>query len=325
MGIGLVVALGSGEVFVRAHIRAEQRGNSIERLREVSDRAMEAGRESALVHIIRLRDDELLQFELKPDLDMPFKSGSVRTNSVGMCEDREYSVAKPDGALRIVGLGDSGMFGWGVPYDGNYLAVLERNLAASTDDMETEVLNFAIPAINTCMEEAVLQQKAIDYDPDVVVVGWCVNDTSLPNLLVKELALRWDRSYLWMMLTDREAFDEMLTSDVGTSTLVPERVVAPALRRSVGEDAVVASFARMARMGDERGFELFVFGPIDDWLVTALDEQGIPYANTLELLDADDYPEEFRIHAMHPSAEGHRVLGELLERELRRVGFLPST
>lgn len=319
--LGLALALLIGEGAVRWHIGQRQDANSLDAWRRMADRAQEVGAQDALVRIIRLRDDELLQYDLAPNLARPYKGGSLRTNSVGMCEAFEYELEPPAGVFRIVGVGDSGMFGWGVPHDRNYMAVLETSLAEGAPG-RYEVLNFAIPGINTRMEEEVLRQKALAYGPDLVVVGWCENDTALPNLLVKGLALRRDRSYLWLFLTDRDAFEAMLTSDFGTSTNVPEQVVAPALRASVGEEAVRDSLVRMRDLGRREGFALFVFGPMEDWLCTLLDHEGIAYASTLRLVDAAAYPEDWKVHAMHPSAEGHGVLAEVLEAELRRQGML---
>ena len=322
LSIGLALALVAAEIATRTYIDQRQGENSLARLKLQADLAAERGAPDALIRIIRLRDDDLLQFDLMPGLSRPYKGGSLRTNSVGMCDEFEYPVERTQGTLRIVGLGDSGMFGWGVPHDGNYMAVLEESLNGGDAPLRYEVLNFAIPAINTRMEEEVFLQKARAYAPDLVVVGWCVNDTSLPNLLVQELALRRDRSYLWMLLTDRPAFDGMLTSDFGTSTRVSEQVVSPALLESVGEDAVIRSFERLAQLGEDDGFDLFVFGPMEAWIADALDELGIARGNTRELVDAASYPESYKVHEMHPSAEGHAVLAGVLEAELRARGFL---
>ena len=71
--------------------------------------------------------------------------------------------------------------------------------------IQEEVGTFEAPRRNQAAEPAPrlhvarhnaarhLLQKALAYGPDLVVVGWCENDTALPNLLVKGLALRRDR------------------------------------------------------------------------------------------------------------------------------------
>ena len=64
-------------------------------------------------------------YELKPGLDGRFQDQPLKTNSHGM-RDREYPREKPDGVVRIAGLGDSVMFGWGVGQGEAYLDVLER-------------------------------------------------------------------------------------------------------------------------------------------------------------------------------------------------------
>jgi hypothetical protein len=51
------------------------------------------------------------------------------TNSFGL-RDVEFSLAKPEGTLRIVCLGDSVTYGAGVPFDETYEQQLERALKA---------------------------------------------------------------------------------------------------------------------------------------------------------------------------------------------------
>jgi lysophospholipase L1-like esterase len=56
--------------------------------------------------------------------------------------------------------------------------------------------------------------------------------------------------------------------------------------------------------------------------VTICRELDLPYYNTKDKVDASRYPKDFCVHFMHPSAGGHRVLGEHLARELADRGWL---
>ena len=77
-------------------------------------------------------------YELKPGLVGTYLDRPLRTNAYGL-RDRDYPVAKPEGTFRIVGLGDSVMFGWGVAQDEPFLEVLERRLAeTSSRDSESQ-------------------------------------------------------------------------------------------------------------------------------------------------------------------------------------------
>ena len=55
------------------------------------------------------------------------KPTSVRINSDGF-RDKNYSIEKPNGVFRIVAIGDSLTFGFGVESEESYPKVLEKNL-----------------------------------------------------------------------------------------------------------------------------------------------------------------------------------------------------
>lgn len=99
---------------------------------------------------------------------------SIRTNSVGMRADREYTLEKPDGVFRIVGLGDSFTFGYGVNVEDTYLARLERLLLESGTN--AEVINLGVAGLGTAEELRILQESGLQYDPDLVILGYYVND-----------------------------------------------------------------------------------------------------------------------------------------------------
>ena len=75
----------------------------------------------------------------------------VHTSSQGF-RDREYAAAKASGSYRVLGVGDSLMFGWGVDEGRDYLSVLERRLEREHPERSWEVINTAVPGYNTVME-----------------------------------------------------------------------------------------------------------------------------------------------------------------------------
>ncbi len=99
---------------------------------------------------------------------------SVRTNSIGSRADREFTYAKPPDVLRIVGLGDSFTFGYGVSVEDTYLARLERLLRA--DGLNVEVINLGVSGHGTAEELIMLGQRGLKFSPDLVIVGYCTND-----------------------------------------------------------------------------------------------------------------------------------------------------
>jgi lysophospholipase L1-like esterase len=120
-------------------------------------------------------------YELKPNRSWLFLKTTTRTNSLGL-RGHEYAVDKPAGARRVVGLGDSVMFGWGVEEQQSYMSALEADLTRARG-APVEVLNLAVPGYNTMQEVASLESKGLRLSPDVVLVNYCLNDWAAPFFL----------------------------------------------------------------------------------------------------------------------------------------------
>lgn len=94
----------------------------------------------------------------------------VRINSDGM-RDREHSIAKPPGTLRIAVLGDSFAEALAVPTEKTFWAVLERQLSACTG-RKVEALNFGVSGYGTAQELIMLREHAWKYNPDIVLLAF---------------------------------------------------------------------------------------------------------------------------------------------------------
>lgn len=102
-------------------------------------------------------------------------------NSLGM-RDREYTRKKPPGTTRILILGGSFTWGYGVADGENYTDVLEASFAES-DRTRVEVLNTGVSGWGTDQEYLYLKNEGFEYEPDLVVAAfnltehpvYCVN------------------------------------------------------------------------------------------------------------------------------------------------------
>ncbi|MCH2169557.1 SGNH/GDSL hydrolase family protein [Myxococcota bacterium] len=92
--------------------------------------------------------------------------------------DRPRTLAKTDGVSRIAVLGDSIAFGYGVQLDQAFPAQLEARLG---DRLPVEVLNFGVGGYNSYNEAALLAGRVVDYQPDLVLIQFCVNDLNDPT------------------------------------------------------------------------------------------------------------------------------------------------
>jgi hypothetical protein len=106
-------------------------------------------------------------------------------NALGL-RDRAYDRDKPDGVRRVVVLGDSVTYGPTLPLEGTFDNQLEDRLIRASDG-HVEVLNLAVPGYNSEQEAARLRLRALDLDPDLVVVMWTINDfEATPTVVVTD-------------------------------------------------------------------------------------------------------------------------------------------
>ena len=95
---------------------------------------------------------------------------AVSTNSHGL-RDEEIAFDKPDGHTRVLAVGDSFTFGYGVEVYEAFCKVAQRNLGG-----DTLVINCGVPSWGTADELDFLLLEGFDYAPDAVVVCVYEND-----------------------------------------------------------------------------------------------------------------------------------------------------
>ena len=87
-------------------------------------------------------------------------------NSRGL-RDREYSLRKPANTIRILVLGDSYTWGYGVGNEQVYTEVMEDELLKDTG---SQVLNCGVSGWGTDQQYLFLKDEGFAYQPDIVVV-----------------------------------------------------------------------------------------------------------------------------------------------------------
>lgn len=104
----------------------------------------------------------------------PEMVAEFRINSMGIRSDREYTFEKPAGVIRIVGVGDSFTQGYEVNVEETYLYLLEKMLRGRGHNVE--VINLGVSGHGTAEELIMLREFGFRFDPDIVIVGYFVND-----------------------------------------------------------------------------------------------------------------------------------------------------
>lgn len=128
-----------------------------------------------LESILRILDEDPgLFWKVKPRLDTVFAGAAVRTNSLGL---RAGDIGpKKSGSLRIINMGASPTFGWGVEAGRTYPALLEKKLAQRFPGRVVEVINAGQIGYTSYQGLILLEKLISRYSPDLITVSYVLND-----------------------------------------------------------------------------------------------------------------------------------------------------
>lgn len=196
----------------------------------------------------------------------------IRINKLGM-RDRERTLAKPPGTVRIAVLGDSYVEAGQVDEDEMLTQVMERELndCRAFGDRKVEVLNFGVTGYGTAQELLQLNETVWAYSPDIVVIGFLTgNDLRNNTARLRRDAGRPYFVYRDSMLVFDDTFREHPTKlqalkrkvghvlvDLSRVVQVMQRAASQAARRR-------AAAGRKAEQGLELGLDDQIYLPPTD-------------------------------------------------------------
>jgi len=305
---------------------------------------------------VRRSDNARLAFELRPG-GVARAEVDYRVNSLGL-RGPETTVEKPAGVRRVAVLGDSIAFGYWVSDEQGFarqlqLMLNERAVAAplavAPGRGRVEVLNFGVPGYNLEQEIEMLRAKALAFQPDLVVVLFCLND--LQGLFSYELGLvqeRTDRrrtargsvrewlvghsrlfSWVEYRLTELEARRYFVRAKNPLEGGLYAQAVSEQRRALQGQLAVLSAIlashgipglvAVMPVLGDR--FERYPYRELHSAVVETARAESLAAVDLLDCFSA--YPfRDLRIDVVHPSPLGHRVAAHAVRDALCARGWL---
>jgi hypothetical protein len=114
-----------------------------------------------------------------------------KTNSLNLSE-KEIQFRKPDGEIRIIGLGDSYTEGFGADYDSSWLKHLEYDLNRGKILKNINTINAGVAGSDPVFEFVLFKEKLLNLMPDYVIYD--INATDVSDIIIRNGFNRYDKN-----------------------------------------------------------------------------------------------------------------------------------
>jgi lysophospholipase L1-like esterase len=260
-------------------------------------------------------DDPRIGHVHRPGSSAQLMDVSVQINSDGLRDD-EYPVERNE-RRRIVFLGDSLTFGWGVEQEESFEHLLERELDRVAP---TEILNFGIGNYNTSQEVRLFEVKGLRYKPDLVVLFYFINDAEPTPRRSKYAWLGHSRlmSFYWSRIKAvRARYGDAPNFYGFYSDLYRED--------QPGWIATQRAFARLAQICVQHGIAVraillpelhrlreYPFSKEHARVMRSLTEHGIPALDLAPLFRNEEQPMSLWVSRddAHPNSRAHALISQ---------------
>ena len=278
--------------------------------------------------LIKASASSEIVYELKPNLKAVFKMVPLETNSKGLA-DREYPIAKPEKSFRTVVIGDSFTMPSGTKVEESYHSLIEERLNKKGSQHSYEFINFAVGGYSLRQYLGVLREKALLYDPDLILIGFCpLND----HLIYKELFSPERKPFKPKKTTKRylESFAMKLIyrsfmTIRGTWGSKKIMTLTPDEHKYV--DNIFSEFKTIGKTNDIPVVVAFIDIVKRDpsTLRELARKNGLHFVDLTAPFEGKKLS-DYRIYAIdnHPNSDGHRVLAETLYSYFLKERLIPE-
>ena len=270
--------------------------------------------------------DEHLVFRHKPSWEKRYGDVLVTYNERGL-RDRPI-LPKAAGEYRILALGDSVTFGWGVPQNQIFTFRLEQLLQGRLQ-RPVRVINSGVGGYNTVQELTYFKQEGITFQPDLVMLTYVQNDIeenkgpfdprtevfqrgkSLPDIVITMLGK------LWFYRLVNHVYHYALPKQLKGQSSNPSQ-------GGEGWSDSMSALGELVAMCEGNKIPLIVFfersEPGEN---TPLFEDVVRHVHGVPVKDMGQWFEGLDQFSLvnskvdsHPNAEGHRVMAEHMAVEI---------
>lgn len=271
---------------------------------------------------------------------------TAQINSMGM-RGPEPALPKPTGVRRLLATGDSSVYGFGVEDGSPFINVAAQ--ALNTADSPIEGWNAAIPGYSSFQSINLLEMRALDLEPDVLVIANLWSDNNFDDFVDKDLISAWSSfestptarvhralqgsafyrvmNYRLNIATGMQAKARAVGWQVGGEGQIGRRRVeindyASNLERLVElarENKASVVFVVLANREDLRPHEAPpAWTTYRQVMRETAERHGAPIVQVPELFQASGLSTtQLFLDEMHPTVTGHRLIGEALVQALK--------
>ena len=284
---------------------------------------------------MRAADPEMAH-QHRPNSRAFLLGADVQINSLGL-RNPEITTNKPPATYRIVVLGDSTTFGWGVHTEKAYPLLLEQSFNANPPSAQWknyEVINTGIGNYNTAQEVASLKDKWLALDPDMILIGWYINDAEPTPRPSRNWIAYHSYGYVWLS----SQFDGLLRN-VGANKTYKEYYNGLYADEQPGWKKSQAAFAELAQICRSRNIPLKIVLIPELHTLSGNDEfkhiedliRGVGAANNVEVINLMDAfpasgdPKQFWASPedAHPNDQANELMAAKIDAMLRAEKWIP--
>lgn len=263
----------------------------------------------------KTHSNPLIGHSHRPNVSARLMNVRVEINSDGFRDD-ELPIPRND-KHRIIFLGDSLTFAWGVEKVNSFEHLLEASL---NDVTPTEIINFGTGNYNTEQEVNLFIEEGLKYEPDKVVIFYFINDAEPTPQKSKMEFLSRSRAFTFFWSRIKAAASRVLSSKSFHeyySNLY--RADQPGWLR------VKSSFVKIKEICNDQGFDLQVvilpelhdlinypFKEEHAKLTTFLQQNGIPHLDLTHNFSTETNSVRLWVARddAHPNRLAHKMIAE---------------
>jgi lysophospholipase L1-like esterase len=254
--------------------------------------------------------------------------------------------------FRVLCLGDSITFGWGVRYEEAYPTLLAELLHEALPGREVQVLNAACSGYSTHQGREILRRRGLKYRPDVVTIWFGWNDSAVwdgmtdaehARLFVRQHLLSYSATYRVLSYALRRNVHKSVKKERKKAQARLERMPPLDYKARLRDMVELARGSEISRDGDRGARVVLIQGCYVEQLRVARKRRGrfrpddhqkamaevaeqlnVPMLSVIDALYEAGVGEEVFLDMGHLDPTGLRIVADALFALLAEHDMLPA-